>query len=773
MKVDALYGAAPALPGRAVHTTMEDDEQNAILEEEALTELGRVLAKQRDEWIRARASTGWDRRCAEDLAQYAGRDSYNAGDLSLMDLVQQAPSARLPASTLAMQPKGRARSTIFVNITRPKTNAVEARVTEILIPGDKNNFKIKATPDPEGARAKEDGGVLVDPVTGRPILIDAEGNITLDPAVGKPLEKSQVAMASEKIARQAAEAMDQLISDQLTECSYKAELRKLVHNAAVMGTGVIKGPIVVNRTRKAWRRHVDATGAATHILDVVDLPAPASVSVDPRFVWEDPDCGDNIQNGAGIYELERRTPKAVRALLKQPNYNAKQVMAALAEGPQTSAFSEVNVAEAEDAKNKNVFHDGRFAHWHYWGEITAAQARLAGVDLPEDIKDEEAISACVEMINDRVVRAYENPLECGSLPYDFWPWEEVHGTPRGISQPRLLRAEQISINAAWRQLQDNAAITAGPLILVNKKRVEAPGGDYQVRPFTTWDMKDDAVKASDVINVVEFNSHQQELANIIELASRLGDESSGVPAMMSGAAGPSTPETKGVAELLDANASVVLRRRIKSFDDRITAPHIGRYYSYNMAYSEKEEVKGDYLVDAVGSTALLTKDIADQTMMQIMAAGANPNYAPFVDPKKIFESVLRSKYIEPESIFYPDDRIKQNLEAAANQTDPRIASAQINAQARLQQAQAVAHGRAVETEVMRESEALDRQLRVQLLEMQRELEILKMANAKNMSIEQIKAQLAMSGMQERTRKELALADKILDNRASDALPTGG
>ena len=53
------------------------------------------------------------------------------------------------------------------------------------------------------------------------------------------------------------------------------------------------------------------------------------------------------------------------------------------------------------------------------------------------------------------------------------------------------------------------------------------------------------------------------------------------------------------------------------------------------------------------------------------------------------------------------------------------------------------------------------QTRQQELQMQREIEMLKMANTQNLSLEQIKAKLAETAMRERSRKELFAAEQRL------------
>ena len=732
----------------------EDSQAVQLEQEDKLQLFSRTLAQTRDDWIRARAATGWDKQVQEDLDQYHGIDAATRMASSMMDSVQQG----FPVTTRNAQPT---RSTLFVGVTRQKTNAAEARLADILLPTDDRNWGIQPTPDPDGARAIEDDGALVDPATGQPVLFDEEGNVTTDPQLGKPARKKDVALASQRAAAQAAKAMQQEIDDQLVECDYNSELRKTIHDAAVMGTGVIGGPFVVKRVRKAWRERVDpTTGKKVQELQVVEELKPASVRKDPRFVWEDPACGDDVQNGAGMFEMDKLTEKKVRELARQPGYMRDQLIKVIEEGPKRCAalYELERKGNEADGQDKNT----SYQHWIYWGELKREDLELVGVPVPED--ELEVVSGCVEMINDTVVRAYLNPLEDGSLPYDFFPWEKVQGKARGVGVPRLMKAQQSATNAAWRQMMDNAGITSGPQIVIRRNAITPADGQWQLSPRKFWYLNED-IPIQNVFSSVEFDSHQTELAAIIELAEKLSDQETGTPMMAQGQQG-SAPETVGGMQLLMNNSNVVTRRMVKQFDDYITRKHIRRYYDYNMAYSEKENIKGDFQVDARGSSALLVRDIQNQAYTNLMAAAASPMYAPFVNPQSLFEKVLRAQHIDPRDIMYAPEKIEENLANAKEQVDPRVQAAQINAEARLKTADAVAQGRATETEVLRENETENRRLRMLELQLKHDLAILELANTKQLTIEQIKAQLANTAISARTKKELAASEMVFKERKS-------
>jgi hypothetical protein len=207
-----------------------------------------------------------------------------------------------------------------------------------------------------------------------------------------------------EMAQKKSEAMTREIDDQLVECDYNGELRKVLHDAAVLGSGVIKGPVVINRTRKAWQPYTDNNGQKIHQIEIIEERSPSSFRVDPRNVWPDPACGESVHNGKGIYEREQMTAKQVRDLAKQPGYMREQLRKVLEEGPKRTATMEELKEEDQRDMTKEVYE-----MWTYWGDVEYEDLTSAGVDPGE--KDAlRSISACVVMINNTVVKAFMNPL---------------------------------------------------------------------------------------------------------------------------------------------------------------------------------------------------------------------------------------------------------------------------------------------------------------------------------------------------------------------------
>lgn len=722
-----------------------DEEERLRIEEERRAEklqnFGNSLAKTRDEWISLRRSSGWDRRVREDIDQYNNQDAATKqAELNMVELAANGGSGA------GNKGAGANRSTVFIGMTRQKTNGAEARLADIIIPNDDKNFGIRPTPNAELVRSMNDSTPLPDHRT-------LDGSPLRHPETGEVLTQKDAATREQAKADEAAKGMEREIDDQLTECDYKGELRKVIHDAAVMGTGVLKGPIVIAKTRKQWKK-LEGSGAVYEMLLTQDKK-PASVRVDPRNIWEDPACGEDIQAGSGIFQRDLKTAKQVKALSKQPGYMKSQLRLVLEEGPKQSA-SRADIDDNDRDPEKNCYEV-----WEYWGEIDREDAIAAGIKVSDDVL--ESIDACVVMVNNTVVKAFLSPLDSGELPYDFLPWEKEADKCRGVGVPRLMNSQQRVMNAAWRAMMDNAGMSSGPMVVMRKKGFKPQNGIWEIKGNKIWIVDDETLDVNKIFATFNIPNMQEYMAGIIQLATQLADEETSVPMIMQGNE-RAAPETVGGMQMLMNASNVVLRRLVKQVDDMITKPHMQRYYDFNMLYSKKQDIKGDFDVDARGSSALLVRDIQNQAFLNLLGAAANPVFAKFVDPKKIFKKAVQAQHVDPSDIMFTDAEIKENEERAAQapqEQNPQLQVAQIRTEGDLKKAEMVQTSDMKELELKLQMAREDREFQREMKLLTLQTEMVKLAQTKELTLDQIKAKLADSSMKERNKKELYNAEASL------------
>jgi len=603
-----------------------------------------VFTKMRDDWVQHRATSDVERRWRRNAQLYFGNDNRSTGEFE--NTLRNGPPARKVA-------EGN-RSRVVINIVRPKVDQAIARMCEILFPVDDRNWGIKPTPLPEMAGMVGNQAQTVDPATGQPTGLTAD----------------QEAKAIMEAAKEAAEGMERSIDDSLTESKFNGESRKGVDDGIRLGTMVLYGPFPARQTSKVWIPQADGT----QVLQVNESIVPASMRWDPWDTFFDPSCGNDHQRGRGFFLRRNVNRKELRGLVGLPGYDADAIREVL-----RCPATKVRVAEGRVLRDQ--VRDDSYEMWTYHGEIEPEEMELLSSRTGGDPLTDVTFGVLI-IVNDKIIGAMDSWVVDKTLPIDVWNWRKADDSPFGYGMPDELEHQQRVVNSAWRQVMDNGKTSLGGQIVMKKGMCIPQNGSYEITPNKIWLAKDDLEDVRQAFSVFEFNSHLQELLAIAQAAMSFADMETSMPQIMGGEQG-SAPETVGGMVMLFNNANAVLRQRVKLYDDNVTKPHIGRYYDWKMANDPDTKIKGDFEVDARGSTALVERDIQNQAMLNLASITNNPRYTPHLNEREELKAILKAFKANPEEMMKPEDQVKQEMDAAAQQggaQDPRIEAAQIKAQ---------------------------------------------------------------------------------------------
>lgn len=627
------------------------EEEQAAAEEQKRIDivqaLGDALLQKRKEAIEARSSTGIEKDWEEDEEFYQSIDSANPeGETN----VGKPTSSEGGAIGVPGQAKAQ-RSSVFVPMTRPYVDAAAARIADMLLPNDDMPWSLTATPIPEqvpgqppGAQtpvAQAAAGAMGAPM---PMAPGAQAGITddalnsenafngmavmnasgpaatpmgmqpgaMNPAQAIMAQPAAVAASdtAESAEEKAAKEATKQITDWLIECQYHAEFRKMLENAAKLGTGILKGPIPEIRVSQRMLNGV---------LERIEKVVPITLSVDPRNFFPDAACGDDVQRGGYVWEYDTFSGRKVQDLRKDDSYIQPQLEKVIKEGPCKQGEAPPTSPQGNAADKDLV--GSAFGVWYFHGMVDKDTLLAAGV--PEgDFEglDGEAMSAVITMINDTVVKAALSPLDMGGFPYDVMPWQRRAGMIWGMGVARQMRTAQRMVNAATRAMMDNAGFTSGPQVAFRESWIEPVDGNRVITPRKLWKMlkgAPDNAKIGDAISFTNIQSAQQELAAIIQMGQKMAEDATGLPMLMQGQQGDATDTAAGMT-ILNNNGSTVLRRIARQADDSVTERHIRRYYYWLLENSDNEAAKGDFQIDARGSTALVDRQISNQALVQMV-----------------------------------------------------------------------------------------------------------------------------------------------------------
>lgn len=718
---------------------MADDAERNTAEDERIARLqafAEALTEKREAAISHRAGSGCEENWLEDEEFYDGIDDLNRAEVRISYQKAQTVGGR-PISNESKPSTNRC--TVFVNVTQPYTDMAVSRACEMLFPNDDLPFGIEPTPMPDMLDAMKDEQTMI---TGPD---------------GSQAPASAIAAKIVEEAKKAAEGAQKQIWDWLSEAGWHAEGRKLMEDAGKVGVAILKGPMPV---RVKSKRRQQAPDGST-VIAMMEKTQPASKRISYWDFYPAGDCGENIQEGSGTWERDRVTAKKLREMRDMldmdgnPRYLADQIDKVLKEGPNKKYVDERGTCS--DAE--------KFEIWYFHGTADADDLSAAGLEVEEG----ETANVIVTMVNDTVIKAALSTLESGEYPYDVLVWERLPGKWFGKGIPRKIRTAQRMLNAATRNMFDNAGISAGPILVIREGVLQPADGTWELTPrkIFTVSSDEDAQKVQDCITSIIVPSNQPELMNIIAKVEEWAEKITSMPLIMQGQQGAAT-ETVGGMTMLQNNASSVLRRIAKLFDDMITVPHIGRYYEWLLLYGDDEAIKGDFRVIAHGSTALYERDAQNQAIIQMAPLVQNPAFG--IDPKKWIVEAFKAQKLDPKRFQFTEEEIKQMEEAAKNAPpqDPQLMVAKMRADAELAKVQAQAKSDADrfaaeqaaldKTRAFEASEAeKERALKLELARMAYQEKLMEYAQKSQMQLADVKKSLAETVIEIGAQKELTYA----------------
>ena len=553
---------------------------------------------------------------------------------------------------------GRIRSDVVVNVTRVKTNAMAAKLVDMLFPTDEKCWDISPTPVPEMEIETER---LADEMAEKKAAVEAaEGQDGGAPAADA--DYSQVEAAFNALKRQQKEAlrrcegMEREIADQLAESRFSAAARDVIDDACRLGAGIIEGPTVNTRLRRGWVPEVMLDEAGKPVLDengkpkqVFRLefggdPRPSARRIDPWSFFPDPDA-TTMEEAEGFLVRSLETKRSMRALAKLPGINKDALRRLIQRGPTGDApwhLAELRaIGEKTDTRT-----EPRFSVWRYVGALESEDIRALGEYLGDDfliaMADEadplDEINIVVLFCDGEVLQVDPHPLDSGESLFSMFCLERDEASLWGYGIPWIIRNEQRILSAAWRAMMDNAGVAAGPMIARSSK-AKTEDGTNQIRPWQVW-IFDDEVNNGGArytpVFPIQFDMNQGQLANIIAMARAQIDDVAGLPQIQQGEYHEGQTKTVGGMAMMMSAGNILFRRIVRNWDDDLAVPLIRRFYDWNMQHTTKDHIRGDYETRARGSSVLLVRELQSQNLMWLMANFADDEDIDIEEVKRTF-----------------------------------------------------------------------------------------------------------------------------------------
>lgn len=598
-------------------------EEVLIDQEELLEEGAKALCKRRREAIDGRKRAGveeqWD----------AADDAYEGIDATTKLMGSEQTKADFEGYAGVKGRSGGVHSTAILNITRLYVNSAAARVSDMLLPTDEIPFGVVPTP-------RSDISYLI-----------------------KQIKKEDEKNEEENKVR--VEKAYTTIKDWMVECNWQGHARRFIKSAALYGTGILKGPMPVERKFSS-----DDLELLRTMLDPAErlrvLYRPGSEFVPVRNFYPDPSCGNDIQNGSFVFERTEISKRKLKGLKEDPSYICDQICKCLEEGPKEGEGSRERMGGAR----KNVFD-----LWLYWGPVPKGlipqdEVLLEDLDEEEDLgesimeekgegeeeeEDEKEEFAYAVLCNNRIIKVARNTLDIEEFPFDILCWQARDDYWAGIGVADHAQTPQRGLTASLRNLLDNASLSSGPQIIFWKNVIEPKDGQWEIYPRKLWfanvEQTDEGLRqVQNAITTIDIPQHINEVMTVIKFFMDAAEQSTGISVAFQGLSGENSKQTLGGMQMQTNMASSVLRTLARDFDD-ITEAQVNRYYEWIKTYGPEDAI-GDLQVQARGSSTLVERDLQVQALTNLLPLSLNTSYN--LSPAKMMEMFIRAQRFDYSSV---------------------------------------------------------------------------------------------------------------------------
>ena len=443
-------------------------------------------------------------------------------------------------------------------------------------------------------------------------------------------------------AQKAARRMEKLIHDQIEESNGASEIRNSLFEAALFGTGIVKGPFNFNKTLNRWSTE---DGERSY--------SPVSVRV-PRIefvsIWDffpDPNA-TTMAECEYVFHRHRMNRTQLRGLSKLPYFDKDAIRECLQMGP--NYIEKDYEQELKDDSRSDDYGSSQFEVLEYWGVMDAEYARQVGMEIDEGVDDLDEIQINAWICNGKMLRAVVNPFTPFRVPYHAFTYERNPYSFFGIGVAENMDDSQKIMNGHARMAIDNLALS-GSLVFDVDETALVGGQSMEIYPGKVF--RRQAGVPGTAINGLKFPNTSQENMMMFDKFRQLADEQTGIPSYSHGQTGVQsmTRTASGMSMLLGA-ASLNIKTVIKNLDDFLLKPLGEAYFQWNMQFLESDlDVEGDLEVKATGTNSLMQKEVRSQRLTMFLQTAANPAVAPFIKINKLISELAYSLDLDPDELL--------------------------------------------------------------------------------------------------------------------------
>jgi hypothetical protein len=444
-------------------------------------------------------------------------------------------------------------------------------------------------------------------------------------------------------AQRAARRMEKLIHDQLEESNGSSEMRNALLEAALLGTGIVKGPFNFNKKLHKW----DTDEEGIRAYNPLEVRVPRIEFVSCWDFYPDPNA-TNMDECEYVLHRHKMNRSQLRQLRNMPYFDKDAIRSAIQKG--ANYIEKDFESQLKDDARSDEDSNSSFEILEYWGMMDAEYAREVGIDIDDSVDDLDEVQVNIWTCGHYLLRAVVNPFTPYRIPYHAFPYERNPYNFFGIGVAENMDDSQQIMNCHARMAIDNLAM-AGSLVFDVDESALVGGQSMEIYPGKIF--RRQAGMPGQAIHGLKFPNTAQENLMMFDKFRQLADEQTGIPSYSHGQTGVQsmTRTASGMSMLLGA-ASLNIKTVVKNLDDFLLKPLGEAYFQWNMQFLEdKLDVKGDLEVKATGTNSLMQKEVRSQRLTMFLQTAQSPAIAPFVKISKLVSELAYSLDLDPDEIL--------------------------------------------------------------------------------------------------------------------------
>jgi hypothetical protein len=554
------------------------------------------------------------------------------------------------------------RSKVFIKITKTKVLAAYGQIVDILFSNKKFPLVVEPTPMPEGIEEfahmktpldeneqpsdpygfEGDGRELAPGAmqASEPHKLGTYGNEFPDMLTGGPAKLNEPQV---KPAQKMAMNMEKCIHDQLTDSNAVNVFRKAIFESALLGTGIVKGPLNFYKRVHNWEMDSESGQKVYSPYEKV-MPRIEYVSL-----WDfhpDPSA-TSIEDCEYIIQRHRMNRQQLRGLIKRPYFDASAIEECLAKGPNyEDKYYEDTIREDD---TEPYYQENRYEVLEYWGVIDKKYANEVGMENANKMSEFDQLQVNVWVCGGMVIRCVANPFTPARLPFQAFPFEIDPYQIWGVGVAENMEYSQKLMNGHYRMAIDNLAL-AGNLVFDVDEASLVPGQNMDIFPGKIFRRQSGVTGTA--INGLKFPNTAPENIQMYQISRQLADEDTGIPSILHGQTGVTgTGRTAAGLSMLMGSAGLAMKTVIKNIDDHLLKPLGESLFQWNMQFNDDlGEIKGDLEIKPRGVAAVMQKEVRTQRLTALLQTVSNPMLAPFIKIPNLIRELAIAQDIDPDTL---------------------------------------------------------------------------------------------------------------------------